>query len=477
MSARLERTESLTPGDRVGRENFSQDAEGPELMSAMLSGIGFCATREDMCPLVRPRHFRGLGIVSLLALTLAFPVGAQTNSQSRTQSTSTADTRAQSESKRGPPSSNPTTPKTGSNSVTKRTKIHSTAARVEAKTAGTLPKSNPKTKKQTSSESRTQNTTADTQAQPESKRGPTSSNPTPPKTGSNSVTKRIKTNSIAVRTEPESAGTAPKPNAGIKKQSSSESRTQSAGTASTGAQSESKRGPTSSNPTTPKTESDSITLSTTTNSTAARSEPTSAATLPESNTVTKKAGSAVLINIDKTKQTMTVFLDGIEKYSWPVSTGKAGYSTPSGTYTATSMNEIWYSKQWDNAPMPHSIFFIKDGHAIHGSYEVKNLGRPVSHGCVRISPENATTLYALVQENGLQNTQVALTGVTPGGEYKVASPASPRYGQEGSGWYEPGDNYYSQPRPGFFGQVFGGPYYNGPQGYYRPPAYYQPRGY
>ena len=105
---------------------------------------------------------------------------------------------------------------------------------------------------------------------------------------------------------------------------------------------------------------------------------------------------AVLINIDKTKQTMTVSVDGVETYEWPVSTGKAGYSTPSGTYTATSMNEIWYSKQWDNAPMPHSIFFMKDGHAIHGSLDVKDLGKPVSHGCVRISPENAATLYTLV---------------------------------------------------------------------------------
>ena len=140
---------------------------------------------------------------------------------------------------------------------------------------------------------------------------------------------------------------------------------------------------------------------------------------------------AILITIDKSKQKMTVFLDGVEKYDWPVSTGQAGYSTPSGTYTATSMNEIWYSKEWDNAPMPHSIFFRKDGYAIHGSYEVKNLGRPASHGCVRISPENAATLYALVKKIGLKNTEVVLTGVTPGGEYKVARPAGPRYGQAG----------------------------------------------
>ena len=119
-------------------------------------------------------------------------------------------------------------------------------------------------------------------------------------------------------------------------------------------------------------------------------------------------GAAVLINIDKTKQKMTVFLDGVKKYEWPVSTGRAGYSTPSGTYTTTSMNEVWYSKEWDNSPMPHSIFFMKDGHAIHGSYEVKTLGKAVSHGCVRISPENATTLYALVEKNGLKNTEVVL---------------------------------------------------------------------
>jgi L,D-transpeptidase catalytic domain len=189
---------------------------------------------------------------------------------------------------------------------------------------------------------------------------------------------------------------------------------------------------------------------------------------------TGAAGAAILINIDKTRQKMTVFLDGVEKYDWPTSTGRAGYSTPSGSYTATSMNEVWYSKEWDNAPMPHSIFFRKDGYAIHGSYEVKNLGRPASHGCVRISPENAATLYALVKKSGLTNTEVVLTGVTPGGEYRVARPAEPRYGQAGSGWYE-SDNYYSQPQwgGGFFGRS-SGPYYNGSQGYYRAPP---PRGY
>ena len=147
----------------------------------------------------------------------------------------------------------------------------------------------------------------------------------------------------------------------------------------------------------------------------------------------------ILINIDKSKQRMTVSVDGVETFDWPVSTGRAGYSTPSGNYTATSMNEIWYSRQWDNAPMPHSVFFMKDGHAIHGSNDVKNLGKPASHGCVRISPENATTLYALVGKSGLENTHVVLSGVTPGGEYRGAGPASAaRYYQPAPGGYEYG---------------------------------------
>jgi lipoprotein-anchoring transpeptidase ErfK/SrfK len=224
----------------------------------------------------------------------------------------------------------------------------------------------------------------------------------------------------------------------------------SAGTAGAQVQSESTGEPISSSPATAKTDSNPNTQ---TDFTAAKPEPEPGGPQPQSNPGPKKAGSTILININKAKQKMTVFVDGIQKYDWPVSTGRGGYSTPSGNYTATSMNEIWYSKQWDNSPMPHSIFFMKDGHAIHGSYEVKNLGKPVSHGCVRISPENATTLYALVKANGLENTQVVLTGVTPGGEFKFAR------NQAGPGW-------------GFYEPPFNAPYYGGTRGYYRWPSVY-----
>ena len=231
------------------------------------------------------------------------------------------------------------------------------------------------------------------------------------------------------------------------------SDTNSTSAAGSRGQSELTGGSTSSNPATPNTGSNRAAPSTQTDSMAAKVESEPGGSQPQSNLEPKKAGSSILININKAKQRMTIFVDGIEKYEWPVSTGRAGYSTPSGTYNATSMNEIWYSKEWDNSPMPHSIFFMKDGHAIHGSYEVKNLGKAVSHGCVRISPENATTLYSLVKANGLGNTQVVLTGVTPGGEFKYAR------NQVSPGW-------------GYFEPPFGAPYYSGPRGYYRWPSGY-----
>lgn len=131
--------------------------------------------------------------------------------------------------------------------------------------------------------------------------------------------------------------------------------------------------------------------------------------------------SKILIVVDKPMQEMKVFVDKVERYSWAVSTGLRAYDTPSGTYTARSMNEIWYSKQWDDAPMPHAIFFTKKGHAIHGTEETKKLGKPASHGCVRLAPENARTLFALVKETGLENTEVVLNGDIPSPETKVAS--------------------------------------------------------
>jgi hypothetical protein len=122
---------------------------------------------------------------------------------------------------------------------------------------------------------------------------------------------------------------------------------------------------------------------------------------------------------------MKVFVDGVERYVWKVSTGLRAYDTPTGSYTARSMNEMWYSREWDDAPMPHAIFFSKRGHAIHGTGETKKLGRPASHGCVRLAPENARALFALVKRIGLKNTAIVLSGDFPKEEVKAPPAKKP----------------------------------------------------
>jgi hypothetical protein len=122
------------------------------------------------------------------------------------------------------------------------------------------------------------------------------------------------------------------------------------------------------------------------------------------------ARANVSITVDKNAQQMTVAIDGVERYHWPVSTGIPSYETPNGSFRTFRMEEDHYSKEFDDAPMPHSIFFTKIGHAIHGTDSEGRLGTPASHGCVRLSRANASTLYELVQREGVLNTTVTLTG-------------------------------------------------------------------
>ena len=112
---------------------------------------------------------------------------------------------------------------------------------------------------------------------------------------------------------------------------------------------------------------------------------------------------------------MTVSADGELLYTWPVSTGRDGYDTPNGAFNPFWMDRDHHSEEWDDAPMPYSMFFTKQGHAIHGTYEVRHLGQPVSHGCVRLSVKNASILWDLVKQHKMANTMVVLTGEIPGG--------------------------------------------------------------
>jgi lipoprotein-anchoring transpeptidase ErfK/SrfK len=119
------------------------------------------------------------------------------------------------------------------------------------------------------------------------------------------------------------------------------------------------------------------------------------------------ASAGVVARIDISKQTMTVAENGRVVYSWRVSTARKGYRTPRGTYSVKRMHRMWYSRKYDNSPMPHSIFF-HGGYAIHGTNYVKSLGRPASHGCIRLAPGNARALYNLVRAHGAGNTRIVL---------------------------------------------------------------------
>ena len=117
------------------------------------------------------------------------------------------------------------------------------------------------------------------------------------------------------------------------------------------------------------------------------------------------AHADILISVDKTNQRMTVSVDGAVRYEWPVSTGRAGYDTPNGTFWALAKQKDHRSKEYDDAPMPYSIFFTRSGIAVHGT-KSKGLGTAASHGCVRLHPTNAKRLYSLVRRYGMRNTRI-----------------------------------------------------------------------
>jgi L,D-transpeptidase-like protein len=217
------------------------------------------------------------------------------------------------------------------------------------------------------------------------------------------------------------------------------------------------------------------------------------------------AGANILITIDKSAQQMSVAVDGAQRYVWPVSTGRPGYDTPNGTFKPNRMDADHYSQEWDNAPMPHTIFFDLDGHAIHGFFDVKHLGRAVSHGCVRLSPDHATTLFNLIKAQGMSETKVVVAGRTPGGDnvpvarlrlprnetvssepaqsapgYGQPTYGQPTYGQPAYGQPNYAQPSYAQPYSGqsLYGQSSSGQSYYAQRGYAQPgyaqPAYSQP---
>ena len=120
-----------------------------------------------------------------------------------------------------------------------------------------------------------------------------------------------------------------------------------------------------------------------------------------------RAEASVLVRVNRGSQTMEVSADGAYLYTWRVSTGRRGYGTPAGTFHPQRMAARWFSTVYYNAPMPHATFF-RGGFAIHGSYDMARLGGPASHGCIRLHPSDAATLFGLVQREGMHNTTIVV---------------------------------------------------------------------
>ena len=201
----------------------------------------------------------------------------------------------------------------------------------------------------------------------------------------------------------------------------------------------------------------------------------------------------IVISVNKSTQRMLVAVDGQTRYDWPVSTGRAGYDTPSGVYKVNRMDADHYSKEYDNAFMPDSMFFDLKGHAVHGFNDVPHLGMAVSHGCVRLSPANAAVLFALVKQEGMANTTVEIGGHIPSrggplvaqqpGQTVEASTQQPTFFSQ-PGFGQPpqyaAPQGYAQPQQAYAQP----PQYGAPQGYAQPqqaygepPQYVSPRGY
>jgi len=121
------------------------------------------------------------------------------------------------------------------------------------------------------------------------------------------------------------------------------------------------------------------------------------------------AQADVEVRVDKAHQRMFVSVDGEMRHFWTVSTGLGG-GPHAGTYKPQRLERKWHSRKYNMAPMPYSIFF--DGnYAIHGTTHVRQLGRRASKGCVRLHPDNAAVLFALVQKHGTANTRIVIEPV------------------------------------------------------------------
>jgi lipoprotein-anchoring transpeptidase ErfK/SrfK len=166
--------------------------------------------------------------------------------------------------------------------------------------------------------------------------------------------------------------------------------------------------------------------------TAARAEDAAPAQrdLPAAPARIVASAPTLILEADLATQRLTVREGGQVLHEWPISSGRAGFGTPRGTFRPTWMAKSWFSRKYDNAPMPHAVFF-NGGIAFHGTTSISMLGRPASHGCVRLAPANAARLYQLVRTHGLTRTQVVVHGMAKFERQTIAAAKNKALGGRG----------------------------------------------
>jgi lipoprotein-anchoring transpeptidase ErfK/SrfK len=139
----------------------------------------------------------------------------------------------------------------------------------------------------------------------------------------------------------------------------------------------------------------------------------------------KPPAPTLFADINLTTQRLTVSDKSGVLYKWKISSARSGYVTPVGAYKAQWTSRMHYSRQYYNSPMPYSVFFHR-GYAIHGTSAVGRLGRPASHGCVRLRTSNAKEFYNLVHKHGKELTKIAVRGTSPASASRKARDYRPR---------------------------------------------------
>ena len=126
-------------------------------------------------------------------------------------------------------------------------------------------------------------------------------------------------------------------------------------------------------------------------------------------------------DVIKSKQTLYLHLNGELLDSFWVSTGLPSYETPEMNLRPSGpLFKKYTSKKFPGGNfqglgnMPY-VVFIKGGYAIHGTTtgNFAKLGKPASHGCIRLHPLNARIFYELVNRIGLENTWVSIRDSLP----------------------------------------------------------------